>query len=238
MIFAQVMNGRRVEVPIKVGAFTFPGSGIAPMDKVCMPFQTLDQLPMTIHSQKGGLCCSPNNCRVVLNVDHQHHHHGPVAHMWVVTVAGEEGEEKEHGIRASVSLQWIVHQPVPGLAERLKACKNVREALDVLQERFGRNDAAVLAACMMMGAVEDDDGKEERSRYGVQPETGPLKNQRRDDRGRGGRGGGRRGGGRNFVHDDRGMRGGGRGGGGGTTFEYYRGRGRGGPGYGGRQAPT
>lgn len=199
-IYPEVMNGRRIEVPIQVGAFTYQHSGIAPMDKTCLPFQTLDTLPMTVHPQKGGLCCSPNNARFVLKS--MERGGGPIAHMWVVTIAGEEGEGKEeHGLQASVSLQWIIHQPLLGLAGQLKACKNVQGVLDFLVHTFGREEPAVVAArMMMMGERGDGIG------YGVETETGPMKNERREQGNSNSGGGGRRGGrgGRRGYGGDRG----------------------------------
>ena len=50
----------------EAGAFSWPGSGVRPLQKVDLAFQQLSPHAIHIHPQRGGMACSPNNGRVEL----------------------------------------------------------------------------------------------------------------------------------------------------------------------------
>jgi hypothetical protein len=232
-LFPEVMGGRRVEVPVRMGAFTYPGSGVRPNEgKVCLPFQCLGSLPMTVHPQKGrgrelgGLCCSPNNARfevvaepAMMGGDAEPVPSLPISHLWTVGVAGRPGGASAQ--RAVVSLQWVVHGPVPELAF-LRGARGLGDVLHQAGEVFGHHRPFVQAAHGMFGFTGphgDARGFPRHSGYGLATETPPLR--RQDDEKGGKRGGQGRGQGRGGGGGGRGAQEGGRegradGGGGGS----------------------
>jgi len=160
-VFPEVMNGRRIEVPLRAGAFTYPGSGIAAFSPdPCLALNCLSSIPMTIHPQRGrggGLCCSPNNARVVLSRSHGAGGSAStrgLSNMW--TVAGVQAG-RDWCARIVVTLQWIIHEPVMGLAEALSSCRTLKEVLMACEGLVGHDHPAVSASRLMFGLVADDD---------------------------------------------------------------------------------
>ena len=92
-----------------IGAFTYEGSSILPKKNgTCLPFQCLDRLRVSVHSQRGGgMCCSPNNGRFVVEPNPSSN----ISYMWTVALrkgadargtggargAGGEKDSKEAG---------------------------------------------------------------------------------------------------------------------------------------------
>lgn len=191
-IFPEVMGGRRVEVPLEVGVFTFGGSQISPLPKACMPFQVIQQMPMTIHPQKGrnrdfgGLCCSPNNGRFCIMSEE-----GaalPLAHFWSVAITrSSDGLPR----KAAVCLHWVVHQRYAPVENFIKTCGSIGEVL----EGFGKvlGDQACLLAARGMFGLGGAEGF--ALGYGQKTETPPIPHEPRpvsdSSRGRGRRGRGR-----------------------------------------------
>jgi hypothetical protein len=184
-ILAEVISGRRVEVPTHMGTYTFNGSGVVPFpDRVCLPFQTLDALPMTVHPQKGkgsqfgGLCCSPNNARFAISPGGSD---VPIAHLWTVAVVGEGADA-----RAIVTLQWVVYQHMPILSSLLSGCGTLFEVIQRAVEAFGESSPVVKSVGGMFGyGAEKGFGA---SGYGIVTETPPLhhvKPQKKEGEGRG-----------------------------------------------------
>jgi hypothetical protein len=187
------MAGRRVEVALTAGAFTYSGSRVGPFEpgKADLPLQTLSTLALTVHPLGGrgghGICCSPNNARVRLEPDGG----APLAHMWTVGVVGE-GDARH----AVVTLQWVVFGPLPELAAGLRRCGSVGEVLQSVGAILGPNEPAVMAARGMFGLGSA--GGFPVDGYGSETETPPMSSERRrtgGEQGRSRRGGGRHGGG-------------------------------------------
>eukprot|EP00658_Telonema_sp_P-2_P012397 TRINITY_DN14718_c0_g1_i5.p1 TRINITY_DN14718_c0_g1~~TRINITY_DN14718_c0_g1_i5.p1 ORF type:complete len:380 (+),score=76.08 TRINITY_DN14718_c0_g1_i5:1283-2422(+) len=170
-----VMPGDKMMGQFLMGAFTFPGGGVGPMaSKVDMPINTLSPMRISVHSQKGGMCCSPNNARVALDLSQ------PVCVCW--TVCAEASK------RACVSLQLIGTQPLPELQQAIAGCTSLIDVVASVRQCLGEESCASLALDLAMGAYATAETKSMASGLYSQTETEPMPTQRTDC-GKGGKGG-------------------------------------------------
>jgi hypothetical protein len=125
-----------------MGAFTFAESFIEPTQPVCLPFQCLDPLRISVHAQSGGMCCSPNNARFVALTSPHH----SVSYMWTVTLR----REKSGRHTAAVCLQWILTQRNEAILSAIASSKTLMDLLTSLGPLMA-DRPCFAAACVAFG---------------------------------------------------------------------------------------
>ena len=134
---------------LSLGIFAYPGSQVARTEKRGLGFQCLSPTRVSIHPQRGGMCCSPNNARFMIA--------GPTAvtmaaksavaglsYFWSVAVTAANKRGKQ---RVCVSLQWLLtDQSTVGLRAGISDAVESCESLDALLPR--------LTAVLMQSAAE------------------------------------------------------------------------------------
>jgi len=115
--------------PWQLGAFTFARSGVRATPKVDMAFQTVSSAQIHVHSQPGGMCCSPNNGRIEVVGGM------PISWFWTVALlSAASGEDSPQ--RVCVALHWLLVEAVPGFDEALTSA-SVPEVLRRLADLLG-----------------------------------------------------------------------------------------------------
>eukprot|EP00047_Mylnosiga_fluctuans_P017595 m.62924 g.62924 ORF g.62924 m.62924 type:complete len:708 (+) comp7162_c0_seq1:19-2142(+) len=122
-VFSGAPKFRKADL-FHMGAFTYEGSYVQPSTPTCLPFQCLDPLRVSVHTQAGGMCCSPNNARFML-IDSTY---SPVSFMWNVVV------RKGPKPTACVSLTWMLRQDNDVIRLILRDCRTLSDVLDRLPE--------------------------------------------------------------------------------------------------------
>jgi len=129
------------------GLYGYEDSGVGPVpDRVDLSMQTLSKYELHIHSQKGGMCLSPNNCKFMV------HRQCPVSSFW--TVALEDIDTRKP--RCSVTLHWLLNQRWPELDDFFGNSKTVSELLSFFHSMVesGRDDAPLLSLLFSFGLVD------------------------------------------------------------------------------------
>lgn len=123
---------------VPMGCFTFsPECGVTWTEpKVSISFQCLSPLRVSVHTQKGGICCSPNNARVVIDDSKAH----GMAWLWSLS---------HYNGRACISLQWMIHDKQLAIkcrdtADKAKDLATFLSLCDGLVHSNPRTDALML----------------------------------------------------------------------------------------------
>jgi hypothetical protein len=127
-----------------MGAFTYRGSNVEPTQLTCLPFQMVDRLRVSVHTQAGGICCSPNNAKFSINPLAA----TPVSTMW--TLVADPARR-----RACVSLQWIVCRPEPRLLPAIRAAQSVADLFASFSALFA-SQPCLTAVQVAFGAASPD----------------------------------------------------------------------------------
>lgn len=139
-----------------------------------MPIQCLDRLRVSVHTQRGGICCSPNNARILLDSGRgtppepgsrkftagaaaagSASVHGaasatdalPVSTLWTAIV-DPEGFPRP---RACVSLLWLLHEPLSLLDAAVDGAStlgNLADALAAAMLASAEPGASAVPACV------------------------------------------------------------------------------------------
>jgi hypothetical protein len=168
-LFPEAEPGKRTMGDVSLGIFSYPASQVAHAEKRALGFQCLTNTRVSIHPQKGGMCCSPNNARFVVTTPEPET--GSVAglsYFWSVAVVLD-------GSRACVSLQWLLTTPDSALrstiSEAVEGSETLETLLPSLANTFG--EARALVALQLTFGV----GSEGQQRWpccdGV-PKQGPA----------------------------------------------------------------
>lgn len=122
--YPEPVYGAKVHANYPMGLFTYPTANIQPLSaKGFIPLQTLQPLRVSVHSQLGGMCCSPNNARFSVTPGSK------VAWFWSVCVA----PTKPQACRACVSLQLMLCSDISGLSASIDRAVTLQDLVLALQ---------------------------------------------------------------------------------------------------------
>eukprot|EP00746_Dinoflagellata_sp_MGD_P069510 gnl/MRDRNA2_/MRDRNA2_28465_c0_seq2.p1 gnl/MRDRNA2_/MRDRNA2_28465_c0~~gnl/MRDRNA2_/MRDRNA2_28465_c0_seq2.p1 ORF type:complete len:182 (+),score=33.34 gnl/MRDRNA2_/MRDRNA2_28465_c0_seq2:102-647(+) len=138
-----------------------------------MALQCLSKMAIHIHPQSGGMCCSPNNCRILLNAGSTEDTN--VATLWSVAV-----EDATSAPRACVTLHWAMVKENPVLESLLDDSESLEAFLASASQVLAGAPLRALLVAFKRAAPES---------LGP-PETEAMASQRKDANGPGEKGGG------------------------------------------------
>ncbi len=137
-IYPEASPSHRCMGVFDMGIFAFQDSLVSAKDlKSGLSFQCVSKQRVSVHSQKGGMCCSPNNAKFTIETGSA----GTLPLTYFYSLAIDHRSS-----RACVSLQWIFHRKLPGHFKVFEQASTLFELLPELADRFGAQSSAVVEA--------------------------------------------------------------------------------------------
>ena len=127
-----------------MGVYVYHHSNVHPRSpKPCMAINTVSKMRISVHSQKGGMCCSPNNARIEIAPSTSSP--VPLSYFWTVVIDHRQPK------RACVSLQWAFHTTLPEKFTMFSDAQTLDELLPRLSHEIGPDHPAVLDVLRLFG---------------------------------------------------------------------------------------
>ena len=145
-IFADATPMARSSGVFDMGVYIYPHSNVLPRSpKPCMAVNTMSKMRISVHSQKGGMCCSPNNARIEIAPSISSS--TPMSYFWTVVIDHRQPN------RACVSLQWAFHTTLADKFMIFSEAQTLGDLLPRLSQEFGPEHPAVLDVLRLFGGA-------------------------------------------------------------------------------------
>lgn len=152
-----------------IGVFSYADSGVLPGPFVDVAFQCLSRTVVHVHPQAGvGMCCSPNNGRVLINPAGAQ---SGIACFWSAAVENLKSSTAGAVPRTCVTLHWALFRHSVDFDGVIDASTDLEALL------MGASQLLGAAPCLSAAWLAFGNGKVESL---GKPETEPLQSQRKD----------------------------------------------------------